>query len=299
MKVLNTVIYVVFLTICALLGAVFHWARESPIVQEVAKQKILQTNPEQVFDQETSITMLVLGCDEDRDPESSKVVVKNARSDMMFLVKFDFKKKHISGMSIPRDLLVEMPGYAACKINAFHKYGGPNLSKRVVEYLLGIPIHHTVVINYEILKEMVDLVGGVTIKVTKRMKWTDKAGGLYIDLNPGVQNLDGYNAMCYVRYRYGDSDYKRQERQREFMLAFKDALLGNPLVIPAVIEKSKEVMSSALSTNEIASLLLFISKIGNKNIQLGQIPTIEGEKYFLYLDENSVKKALESFNFLD
>ncbi len=297
MRIINNLIYLVFLLICLLLGGFFSWSGESAIVKEFAKQTISKTTPEQVFKEDTSITVLVLGCDEDRLPGSKKVIVENARSDTILAIKFDFSTSRITGVSIPRDLMVQLPGYNSNKINAYHKYGGAMLAKKAAEAVMGVPLQYTVVVNYKILQEMVNLVGGVTLDVPKRMRWTDRAGDLYINLNPGVQHLDGYNAMCFVRYRYGDSDYHRQHRQKQFILAFKDAVLSNPVVIPKLLENVKSLFKDVFTCEELASLLLFVSKIGNENIQFGTIPTIEAGNYYLHLNESKKQKVLQEYNF--
>ena len=48
--------------------------------------------------------------------------------------------------------------------------------------------------------------------------------GLYsaINLQPGYQKLNGYQALSFVRFRHTDSDLYRNARQQSFVRAFKD-----------------------------------------------------------------------------
>ena len=89
-------------------------------------------DPSKVFDAD-SMNLLLLGCDEDRATGGAVITQNKARSDMMMLCHLDFKNSRISGLSIPRDTLIDLPPqYHEHKINAYHAYGGNNLSKMAV-----------------------------------------------------------------------------------------------------------------------------------------------------------------------
>ena len=125
-------------------------------------------------------------------------------------------------LSIPRDSRVKIDGHGWDKINHAYAYGGSKLSKSVVEKLLGIPIEYTVVMNFQGFVRMIDALGGVTIDVEKRMYYSDPYDddrGLYIDLHPGVQKLNGKAAIEYVRYRDEEGDIGRVARQQKFLTA--------------------------------------------------------------------------------
>ncbi len=276
-------------------GSVFGYIGQSEVLGELVRQSITGTKPEEVFQNKESLIMLVLGCDEDRSFINQKVTKAKARSDMMLVAKLDFKSKKISGVSIPRDMLASTDGYRMQKINAFHAIGGPELSQRVVEDMLDIKIDRTVVLDYKAFQEMVDLVGGIEIFVAKKMKWTDRAGGLFIDLKPGRQHLDGYNAMGFVRFRHSDSDFERQKRQKDFMLAFKDAVMKHKTLIGQVANKAVEVMGGGLNAKESAALALFSQSVRSENIKMGMIPVLPASGYDLRLDRDKLPQTLREF----
>jgi putative sporulation protein YyaC len=71
--------------------------------------------------------------------------------------------------------------------------------------------------------------GGVEINVPVRMKYDDPTQDLYIDLQPGLQTLNGEQSEWFVRFRQGYdkngefknySDEFRKENQNEFLKAF-------------------------------------------------------------------------------
>jgi len=277
-------------------SAVAGWVGQSKVASAVARQMVAQTPPQQVFGGQRAFTLLVLGCDEDRYYGGKQILKTNARSDMMLVVRLDFERKRITGLSIPRDLLVRLPGYRSHKINAYHVLGGAELSQQAVEHVLGITIDRTTELDYKAFREMVDLVGGVEMYIPKDLKYTDRRGGLFVDIKAGRQRLDGYNAMGFVRIRHSDSDFARQQRQKDFMLGFKDAMMSKPGLITLVADKARDVMGGKLSADEVAALVLFARRVGNDNVKMGQLPVVEAGNYNLDVDDSKLSQTLRDYN---
>lgn len=304
-RILSGVVYVSLCTLAIGVGAVMFLFNGKDVANSIVGQGIKGTPPQEIFSK-NSLTMLVLGCDEDRYYGGKQILNTSARSDMMLLAKLDFDKKRITAVSIPRDLLVEMPGFRAMKINGFHAEGGKDpkkgreLAKQAVEFVLGIQIDRVVELNYDAFKHMIDMVGGVEVFVDKPLHYDDHRGGLHIHLDPGRQVLDGEKAMGFVRFRHSDSDFRRQERQKSLMYSFKDKVLHNPGQLPSLGEQVRELFNRELAPDEIASIALFTRKIGNDNIKMGQIPVIElPRKYFLGIDHEKLPAVLEQYNFAE
>lgn len=307
MKVLSYIFYAIWCFVILGVGVGAGWiglGRDS-----VTFEFVKQNTPIPFFKPKTApeifgtnvFYLLVLGCDEDRSFINQDVTRQKARSDMMLCMRLDFDNNLITGVSIPRDTLVELPGYRMQKINAYHVHGGPELSERAAESVLGVDIARTVVLDFEAFQKMINLVGGVEIFVAKKMKWTDRAGDLYIDLKPGRQVLNGYNAMGFVRFRHSDSDYERQKRQKELMVAFQEALMANKLAGPAVADEAKNLLSGGLNSEEIAALMSFGRKVGQDNIKMGMVPVTEGRDraygYYMLVDQDKIDSVLEEFLF--
>src|SRR5690606_13458695 len=122
------------------------------------------------------------------------------RTDTIILATIDKAEGSIHAVAIPRDTRVRIPGRSGYdRINAAHAYGGPKLAVRTVEELLGIEIDYYVRIDYEGFETIIDTLGGVVIDVERPMRYVDRAQGLDIDLKPGVQLLNGKQALDYVR----------------------------------------------------------------------------------------------------
>ena len=284
---------------CLGLGAFAGWINSSAIVRTVVLQSLQHTDPREAWGGKDSVTLLILGCDEDRYYGGEQIIHHQARSDMMLVAKLDFKNNRVTGVSIPRDTLAAPAGYRREKINAFHLLGGPDLSKAAVESLMPVQIDRVVVLNYSAFQQMVDMVGGVKVNVPKAMDYDDNAGHLHIHLKPGLQLLDGSKAEDFVRFRHTDSDYMRQSRQKDFLLAFKRAVERRPGMLPEVAEKAREVMGNSLSPDEIASLALFVKGVGTNEIKMGMIPTVAAGNFNLRVDKAKLPTVLRQFGLAD
>jgi anionic cell wall polymer biosynthesis LytR-Cps2A-Psr (LCP) family protein len=62
------------------------------------------------------------------------------RSDVIMLIKLDPSNGHAQILSLPRDLLVEIPGHGTNRINAAYAFGGAPLMVRTVKEATGLSI---------------------------------------------------------------------------------------------------------------------------------------------------------------
>ncbi|MFC6344514.1 LCP family protein, partial [Nocardioides hankookensis] len=127
-------------------------------------------------------------------------------------------------MSIPRDSLVDVPGYGTTKINAAYSHGGAKLLVKTIEQNTGIRIDDYVEIGLGGVAGVVDAVGGIEICPTQRMK--DPLAGL--NVKKGCQQADGRTALAYSRSRHTSAvgDIDRVKHQREVVAAVGDGVLS-------------------------------------------------------------------------
>lgn len=298
-RIVRGVAYALMLAFFGLLGTVGGYVARSKNVREALTQSIRRTPPQDIFGR-NGLTVLILGCDVDIDPRTHKKLLSEARSDMMMLASLDFKNRSIRGLSLARDIYHKIPREkTGHKLNAFVKYGGPAHSKKAVESLLGVSIDRVVMVDYDAFQQLVEIVGGVDVDVDKALKYTDKAGGLYIDIKPGHQKLDGYNAMCFVRYRHGDNDFARQARQQQFLLSLKRQIVTHPQTLEPVAEMAQKVLGNEFSTEEAVSLALFAETVPASQIKLGQVAIVEKKgTTALGLNRTETRKILREYGIL-
>lgn len=204
-------------------------------------------------------TIMIMGVDTREDDVG--------RSDTLMLATIDPKKDQAALLSIPRDTRVKIKGHGFDKINAAYAFGsakggvlgGEKLAQDTVENFLGVNVDHYIVINTHAFQKIIDALGGIDINVEKRMYYEDPwddDGGLLIDLQPGMQHMDGKTAVTYVRYRDEEGDIGRIKRQQKFVAACMDKLTS-PSIIPKLPVVISEVVSSVKTDLSVRQLLEF------------------------------------------
>ncbi len=209
------------------------------------------------------------------------------------------ERGELAALSIPRDSRVLVPGVGTMRINASHSYGGLPLTIRTVEMLLGSHFDYYVEVDVPGLVELVDAVGGLEIEVEKRMYYRDRSQNLLIDLQPGLQHLDGEQAVGYVRFRHDAAgDFGRIERQRKFLRVLANELLSPDRVsrIPRLVETFRETVSTNLTVSDILSLKKLVEQVGPDGLLMETLPTypteIDGESV-LVLDAERVQGTVD------
>lgn len=303
-RVLWAFFWLMFWTSGLILGTALgylHVASEGTVSRAVVAYIKGETKPENAFPGKRKLTILLVGADENRD-NRKRVVDTMARTDTIVVVQVDFVNQRIHALSIPRDTLVRIPRHGWGKINSAHVLGGPRLLVETVSQLLGnLQIDEVVIVSYKAFVEAVDALGGVTIEVEKRMRYHDNWGDLHIDLQPGVQHLNGKQALGYVRYRHSDSDFHRIERQQKFMRAVKERL-KDPSVwmrAPQVLAAGLRHMRTTMEFEQLLALALFARQLSDEQIRTETLPVRNGPGTALLVQREAATQLIRELGFWD
>lgn len=167
-----------------------------------------------------ALNILLVGSDSRVNARQAAAVGARSdqRADSLVLVHLPADRQSIYGISIMRDLWVDIPGHRAAKINAGLELGGLPLMTRTVEALFGQHIDHTVMLDFEGFAAMTDALGGVDVGVGR--PFTSTVDTPYY-FPPGVNRLNGAQALAFVRERhaFADGDYQRVRNQQTFLKA--------------------------------------------------------------------------------
>jgi polyisoprenyl-teichoic acid--peptidoglycan teichoic acid transferase len=200
-------------------------------------------------------TFLVMGVD--RRPDDT------GRADSMMVISFDPTSQQLSAVSLPRDTWTEIPGHGFDKINHSFAFGGNKLALATAQRLLGIPIDHYLTVTFQDFAKIVDAIGGVDVDAEKRMLYTDPSDlsmgpdGLVIDIQPGLQHMDGLTALKYSRYRMDDEgDVGRVRRQQQVARdLMKTASRGSILArLPQLIPALSDAIDTDLTVADMLKL---------------------------------------------
>lgn len=171
-------------------------------------------------------TILIFGPDE-----------TSGLTDVMMLVSYDVTNQQATVMSFPRDTLINSSGRSVTQkmLNAvYNRYGqgeaGVQGLKSEVAELVGFVPDYYVMIDWQLVGEMVDAIGGVWFDIPYHMDYDDPYQDLHIHFEPGNTFLNGEDAMKVIRWRHnnygspygnpgGGSDITRIEMRNDFLKA--------------------------------------------------------------------------------
>ncbi|MBT5338166.1 LCP family protein [Candidatus Falkowbacteria bacterium] len=207
-------------------------------------------------------------------------------TDTVILASIKPSTKQIGMVSIPRDLLTEIPGFGWWKINNANAFGekqspgnGGELVKQVVNQVFELPIHYYVRIDFAGFEKIIDDVGG--IKVSVDTSFTDFQYPTLdykyqvVSFEQGWQTMDGDAALKFARSRHGSngegSDFARSQRQQKILQAFKSRIFSYSFLLsPRKIKKFTSALAGHIRTDlepwELVKLAKLAEKIDTENI---------------------------------
>lgn len=213
-----------FIAVVAGFSVAFH---RSPLA---VIQGQLTPTPEELF-QKDHILVLAEGLDYDytnTDQEFSK----QSRSDVIKAINLDFRTNNVYVVSIPRDMDVVLPNGYESKINQAQADGGVREAQAVISKWLGVPgFDRYILLRINATKDLINAIGGIDIDPMNSdailhegpngpIDYDDNWGHLHIHFKPGMQHLNGDQAVAYARFRHDwCSDRCRIKRQDQVMQA--------------------------------------------------------------------------------
>ena len=226
-------------------------------------------------------TILVMGVDSSKDGLKANQAFNG---DTLIMITFNPNTLSATMFSIPRDLYVPI----ACNRNRYNKINssaayGSSCVISTVQQLTDINIDFYVKVNFKGVVDLVDALGGVTVDVEKpdfnynagvnchgqvcEQNSNREFGSKMIYLNPGVQKLNGEEALAYARNRhqYALSDISRNQHQQDVILAMAQQL--KTIDSYESFENILNTVSKNIETNLTTDQILSFYDVG-KNILL-------------------------------
>jgi hypothetical protein len=170
------------------------------------------------------------------------------------------------------------------------------LVKQTIQESLGIPIHYYVRADFDGFIEIIDAIGGVDIDVECAL--TD------IELEPGIEHMNGELALLYARSRITTNDFDRSRRQRKLLMALWGKAKSTDIItkIPALWMAMAGTFDTDMPLNQVLSLgylgvqlkpnYIFSQSIGPWQLQNWTTP--EGYEVLLPLNDE-IQELLNAF----
>lgn len=222
-------------------------------------------------------------------------------TDTIIFGSFKPSDKTVGLISVPRDLNVNIPGYGYRKINNVNAFAesaehgsGPAATSKVIEEILGQPVHYSVKIDFGGFEDIIDNLGGLDVYIERSFTDTaypldDGLGSIEtINFTQGWTHMDGATALKFARSRHGTngegSDFARAARQQKVLLAVKDKTLSlgvllNPAKLNRIIGTIQDNVATNLSLWEMIRFAKYIPDVSSDNIAMHVLDNRSGLLY--------------------
>jgi len=215
------------------------------------------------------IFVLVIGSDARPDQ-----AIESQRADSIHIVSINPAEHRATIVGIPRDSFVDIPDHGQDKIDAALFFGGPELVVETVEQLTGLKMDYWAMTGFASFEAMVDDVDGLVVDVPFAM--SDEASRAFFE--PGVQRLDGDNALAFARNRHDlpSGDFGRSEDQGLLMVSalaqFKKEFNQDPARLLAWVASFVRHGTTTLSLDEVLDLAFTGTTINANKVANAVLP---------------------------
>ncbi len=290
-------------------------AVNAPLEGQPAASAAVPTERADAPAEQPVVNILLLGTDERPDEYGPP------RTDTIILLSFNPNTGAVGMLSLPRDLWVPIPALGVTtKINTAYMLGelrgypggGAQLIKDTVSSFVGRPVEYYVRVNFDGFRQLIDLIGGITVEVPYTIHDeeypTPDYGVETFHLDAGVHHLDGETALKYVRTRHGDSDYGRARRQQDVIRAAVKQVLDAG-ALPQLLTRAPQLLKTKQNSVQTdvpiplaVELARRLQEQGQSNIEQLVLDNRYGEETFssegawiLLPDRARVRTALNAF----
>lgn len=244
-------------------------------------------------DENGRTNIVLFGTSEDDEGHSGATL-----ADSIMVVSLDQESHEVDMVSVPRDLWVEfntkcMLGSEGkinasyfCALNKYDKdveKASQSFGDQVGE-VVGLDIHYFVKVNYSVVRDTVNALGGITVNIESRDNRGIYDVGTKVKLPNGKSKLDGETALLLTRarglqygsYGFAQANFDRERNQQAVLRAiFSKAISGGTLAnVPkalSTVDSLGNNIVTNIKSSEIKSAVRVANKIKENDIQTLQL----------------------------
>jgi polyisoprenyl-teichoic acid--peptidoglycan teichoic acid transferase len=225
-----------------------------------------------------TITIALLGIDKSETAGAY-------RTDAIMILHLNRKRGLAAMISFPRDLYVYIPAYGMQRINiAFQqgneiRYPGGSfaLFQDTLKYNFGLRVDHYALMNFQGFKDMVDKLDGIDVEVGRT--YTDYRHGYgNVTIEAGERHMDGELALWYVRARQASSDFDRNRRQQEVIMAVAQRLLDKRAIpnLPGFFKVFMQYFESDLTLDDVTPFVDMAGSVSLSSLRRYRVTLPDG-----------------------
>ncbi|MET7692034.1 LCP family protein [Streptomyces sp. NPDC005483] len=250
------------------------------------------------FSKDEAFNILIIGTDRrtgaGNEGYGDKGSVGHADTNILLHVSKD--RTNATALSIPRDLIVDVPDCEVTEDDGTKKvipgtqdkrfntslgqFGrNPGCTMKTVEELTGIDVNHFAMADFNAVKTLTSAVGGVEVCLAKDVNDPDS----HLNLSAGKHTIEGEEALAFVRTRHSfgqKGDLDRIKVQQQFMSSLMRKMTsGDTLTSPTKLIKLANAATKALTVDQgigkastLKDLALELKKVPMKNITFTTVP---------------------------
>ncbi|MFC7264858.1 LCP family protein [Streptomyces lutosisoli] len=253
------------------------------------------------FSKDEAFNILIIGTDKRTGKGNEGYGDKNSvgHADTNILLHVSKDRTNATAMSIPRDLIVDVPDCPTVQADGTTKVIGgtqnvrfntslgqegrdPGCTMNTVKAVTGIAPDHFMMVDFNAVKTLTTAVGGVEVCVAHAVN--DKESKL--KLPKGKSVVEGEQALAFVRTRHSfgnQGDLDRIKVQQQFMGSLMRKMSSsNTLTSPTKLIKLAEAATKALTVDTgigkvstLKDIALELKKVPAKNITFTTVPVID------------------------
>ncbi|WP_406360724.1 LCP family protein [Streptomyces sp. NBC_00715] len=253
------------------------------------------------FSKDEAFNILIIGTDKRTGKGNEGYGDKNSvgHADTNILLHVSKDRTNATAMSIPRDLIVDIPECRTKLDDGTEKVIQPTRNVRfntslgqedrnpgctmdTVKAVTGISVDHFAMVDFNAVKTLTSAVGGVEVCLAKDVDDPDS----HLKLSAGKHTIEGEQALAFVRTRHSfgnQGDLDRIKVQQQFMASLMRKMSSsNTLTSPTKLIKLAEAATKALTVDTgiakvdtLKDMALELKKVPPKNITFTTVPVID------------------------
>ena len=234
------------------------------------------------------------------DNEESKIVnilllgtdVRNSqtadpgRADCELVLSLNFDTGEVKYISFENGIIVPLPegvsspdGRRDTYLTQCYYIGGGELAEKTVSESFNLDLTGFAHVDYDAFEDVIDAIGGIDIELTDieaaalNGKVKTNTFPLKRTVSAGMEHLDGYEALQYVRLLFTDDDWTRQQRQRNLMNVCVDKIRDLSLIDIAILAKTViPLIETDMESGAMTAIILSLPKFFGSTVKEMQVP---------------------------